>query len=217
MESFNLKSHKKSGNTLACLLKEAGSPVSDFNISEIEEMARFLGYYPDRQVGTHKSWVNPSTGRTLTYKNVKGQNPGHSFYAALRENGFSKEQIQYYCDNRKKLQRDRRAFLKDNSTPYVPNLDPVKKEIVEPEPKPEENKKSLVDWSNPVYKEMWDQIKSEVGQWINDDNFDQEILEWLSNHYGVPKEELEKRIVLKTAKTNWYEKASIIRETGSPF
>jgi len=212
MESFNLKNHKKISPGFSCILKEAGSPVSGFNISDVEEMARFLGYYPDRQSGTHKTWVNRDNGKTITYKNVNGQNPGHSFYAALKENGFTKEQIQYYVDNRKKLQREKRAFLRENKgVPYVPNLSPSQT-VLESEPVAEiENKKSLVDWSNSAYKEMWDQIKSEVSEWVDDDNFDQEVLEWLSNHYGVPKEELEKRIVL-ASKKKWYEKSILFFE-----
>lgn len=214
MESFNLKTHKKVGYSLSCLIKLAGSPVNDFNLSEIEEMAKYLGYVPDRQSGTHKTWTNPSNGKSLTYKNVKGQNPGHSFYAALKENGFSRNQIEYYCKNRKELQREKRAFLRENpNSPYTPRLSPSQEPVASPI---EPVKEKQIDWDNPAYREMWEHIKSEVGQWIDDANFDQEILEWLSGHYGVPKEELQKRLVL-TAKRNWYEKATIIRETGSPF
>ena len=222
MESFNLKSHKKIAISPACFLKEAGSPVSDFTIPEIEEMATYLGYYSDRTTGSHRSWVNRQTGRSFPHKNIKGRNPGYSFYAGLKEHGFTKKQIQYYRDHSKELIKEKKDFLKENpNAVFVPRLEPKPETITPaqatpPSPPEQDTSKELpTDWDNPVYKGMWDQIKEEVGQWVDDENFDDEILAWLSNHYGVPAEELRKRMVFATLKKNWYKKAILIPVTNS--
>jgi hypothetical protein len=55
---------------------------------------------------------------------------------------------------------------------------------------------------------MWETIKEEINHWMKDSSFDQSMLAWFAEQYGVPENEIKRRVMIN-ASTNigWYKKA----------
>lgn len=178
------------------LVVEAGSPITNFDLGEIEKMLWYLGFEnKTRTEGSHTTYTNPYNHKTVQVVVNDAKNAPNAIYTSLTKM-YPRSAIEYYVANRKRLLKEKKRFLAANPGAYYePQLGTNKKapQAATPAPEASEEKRERPSAAFPesYWKIAVDKVREMISHFPGEDD---QILNIVSEEYGLPIEGLQGRM-----------------------